>query len=142
MNVLQRLQERVFQKELEGSITNKEQLQLFATGYLQGVFDQYNEDYFKMTNTDRQEIKAWVDNYYAEQFYFTFGSDKDFPFQNGYIVVKAKNVREAARKFKAKYPNTKDASVLNCSDYYCEEAWKMVLEDGFYVGQEPYEVME
>lgn len=67
MNILERLQERVLQKELEGSVKNTEQLRLFTTGYLQGIYDQYNEDFFCLQPEDSDKIKAWVDNYYMKK---------------------------------------------------------------------------
>ena len=61
MNILERLQERVLQKELEGSVKTTEQLRLFVTGYLQGIYDQYHEDYFCMTEEDSKVIKMlWI----------------------------------------------------------------------------------
>lgn len=66
MNILERLQERVLQKELDSSIKNTEQLRLFVTGYLQGIYDQYNEDFFCLQQADSDKIKAWVDNYFMQ----------------------------------------------------------------------------
>lgn len=37
MNVLERLQERVLNKELDRTIKNTEQLKLFVSGYMQGI---------------------------------------------------------------------------------------------------------
>lgn len=142
MNILERLQERVLQKELEGSVKNTEQLRLFVTGYLQGINDQYNEDYCCMTPADSDKIKAWVDNYYMKNFYFTFGSWEKFPFQDGYIIVKAETIREAAYKFMQWFPNPLDEDVVNCSDYYSEEAWQKILAEGHYVGREPLAIMQ
>lgn len=142
MNILERLNERVLQKELEGSVKNTEQLRLFVTGYLQGIYDQYNEDYFCMTPADSDKIKAWVDSYYMKNFYFTFGSWEKFPFQDGYIIVKAETIREAAYKFMQWFPNPQDEDVVNCSDYYGEEAWQRLLAAGHYVGQEPFAIMQ
>lgn len=90
---------------------------------------------------DWEDLRAAVAKRIKENFYFTFGSWERFPFQNGYIIVKAKDIREAARKFKAKYPNDRDETVLNCSDYYSEAVWKERVGN-YYKGREPYEVME
>lgn len=64
MNVLERLQERVFNKELDGTITNTEQLKLFVSGYLQGIYDQYHEDYFSLADEDYKKIKEWAETYF------------------------------------------------------------------------------
>lgn len=141
MNILERLKERVFQKELEGTVVTKEQLKLFVTGYLQGIYDQYHEDYCCMTENDSKVIKEWVDSYYIKNFYFTFGSWECFPFQNGYIIVKAETIREAAYKFMQQYPNPEDEDVIFCSDYYGEKEWNERVGN-YYKGKEPFLVLE
>lgn len=56
------------------------------------------------------------------KYYFTFGSSEQFPYQNGYLIVRANNLREAIELFKGKHPNIHDG-MLNCSDYYTETQW-------------------
>ena len=91
---------------------------------------------------DWEDLRAAVAKRIKENFYFTFGTWKGYPFQDGYIIVKAKDIREAARKFMAKYPNRRDETVLNCSDYYSETQWARILADGCYVDREPLAIME
>lgn len=95
MNVLERLQERVLNKELDGTIKNTEQLKLFVSGYMQGIYDQYHEDYFSLEDEDYKKIKEWAENYFKKPFYYTFDSYEGYPFQNGYIIIKAETIREA-----------------------------------------------
>lgn len=57
-------------------------------------------------------------------YYFTFGTDEDFPFQGGWVEVVAPNIRAAARIFKAYFPNDNDPDILNCADYYSEEVFR------------------
>lgn len=57
-----------------------------------------------------------------QNFYFTFGSSKQFPYQNGYIVVVAQNYRDAVATFREKHPDIHEKT-LNCSDVYTEEEW-------------------
>lgn len=142
MNILAQIKEGVLNKELDGTITNTEQLKLFVSGYLQGVYDQYNQDYFRLEEKDYRTIKDWTENYFKKSFYFTFGSCEEFPFQNGYIIVKAETIREAAYKFMQAYPNPCDKDTLNCSDYYDATAWKRLLREGYYKDQEPFLIME
>lgn len=141
MNVLERLKERVLQKELEGTVVTTEQLRLFVTGYVQGIFDQYNEDYFGLTEADSQAIKNWVDNHYKKNYYFTFGSWKHYPFQEGYIIVRAETIREAAYKFMQAYPNPQDEDTVNCADYYGQEEWEERVQK-YYKNREPFLIME
>lgn len=67
MNVLERLQERVLNKELDGTIKNTEQLKLFVSGYMQGIYDQYHEDYFSLEDEDYKKIKEWAENYFKSR---------------------------------------------------------------------------
>lgn len=77
-----------------------------------------------------------------KNFYFTFGSAKQFPYGRGqYVVVKAQDIREAARKYKRKYPNPHDDEVLNCADYYSQQAWDERIKQ-YYGDTEPAEVIE
>ena len=142
MNVLERLQERVLNKELDGTITNTEQLKLFVSGYLQGVYDQFHEDYFTLGDEDYKKIKDWAETYFKKPFYYTFGSFEGYPFQNGYIIIKAETIRQANYRFMQEYPNPRNEDVLNCSDYYDAKAWERILSEGYYKDQEPFLVIE
>lgn len=57
------------------------------------------------------------------KFYFTFGTDRQYPFQNGYIIVEANNLNSAARIFKEYFPNRPGSEALNCAFYYTEESF-------------------
>ena len=57
------------------------------------------------------------------RFYFTFGSSEEFPYQGGWVEVLAKDIHEAFRKFRAYFPNRQEG-ILNCSDYYTEQAFE------------------
>lgn len=140
MNILEKLQESV--KEAEGQITSKEQLDLFAAGYMKGIYDQQEEGWKGINKKEAEQVKEWVNNYFIKPFYFTFGSHKNFPFKNGYIIVKAEGIREAANKFMGMFPNKQDEETLNCSDYYGQEEWNGILERGYYAGEEPLAIIE
>ena len=57
-----------------------------------------------------------------QTFYYTFGSDYGFPFQDGWVEIIASNREEAdeifVRHFPCRHPNT-----LNCSFVYTEAEW-------------------
>ena len=75
------------------------------------------------------------------KFYFTFGSAEKFPYKRGqYIVVMADSYKEAAGKFKTKYPNPDGGDVLNCADYYNAREWAAYVEKD-YIGKEPEEII-
>lgn len=57
-------------------------------------------------------------------FFFTFGSDEKFPYQYGYVIVRAESLDDAICKFRAKYPNRDpDSNTVNCAFYYTENEW-------------------
>lgn len=66
-----------------------------------------------------------------EKFYFTFGSDPGFPYQDTYLVVYAKNLEEAIEKFRKKHPD-RHTNCLNCAFFYTEEEWEGSENQKFY----------
>lgn len=60
------------------------------------------------------------------RYYFTFGSDKNLPYQNGYVIVLADTVLDAIAKFRMKFPD-KYRGNINCSFFYTSEQWKRVV---------------
>lgn len=87
---------------------------------------------------DGYKIIAWYEN--VENFYFTFGSNKDFPYQNTYLVVIARNIEEAIKKFKNKYPHREGSNCINCAFYYNEKEWNEGTKK--YYSEEPAEIIE
>lgn len=53
-------------------------------------------------------------------FYFTYGTDPQFPFKNGWTLVVADNARRAAAAFREYHPDENDG-VLNCAFVYDQE---------------------
>jgi len=72
------------------------------------------------------------------KFYFTFGSDPGFPFQNTYIIVLAESEKAAVETFRDKYPDRHEDTV-NCAFWYSEECWMRTESERWYA--EPAEVI-
>lgn len=53
-----------------------------------------------------------------KKYYFTYGSDPAYPFQGGWTLIYAPNLRAAQQIFKAYHPNRPGSDALNCADYY------------------------
>ena len=51
--------------------------------------------------------------------YFTFGTDEQFPYQNGYIVVEAANREQALAYYRSRFPDIREG-VVNCAFMYYE----------------------
>ncbi len=73
-----------------------------------------------------------------EIYYFTFGSNEKYPYQNTYIAIIALNYADAIIAFKERYADVND-DYINCSNYYNEEQWKEIKE--YYRNIEPAEVI-
>lgn len=69
------------------------------------------------------------------RYFFTFGSSDQFPFNNGYLIVKAENIRQAVSLFRVYFPDRTDG-VINCSDYYTEADWDNNVKK-YYMGIKP-----
>ena len=90
---------------------------------------------------DKHFTKLWAEKK-PKIYYFTFGSSEEFPYtREQYIIVKAQDIREAAKKYKKKYPSRYNENILNCADYYSQKAWDERVKE-YYKGVEPVEVIE
>lgn len=88
-----------------------------------------NGYYPYFTNDDGTEIYTYhIDRYHCKfgiisklkKFYYTFGSSTDFPYQGGWVEVKATTLKVAHEIFRFYYPDRVEG-ILNCADYYTEE---------------------
>lgn len=60
------------------------------------------------------------------KFYFTFGTDPEYPYRGGWVTIEAKNINTAQGVFMALFPNERTwfegaSDVCNCADIYTEE---------------------
>mgnify|MGYP000854357972 FL=1 len=58
-----------------------------------------------------------------KKFYFTFGSDRGYPYTDGWVEVYATDMVHAIFLFKREYPNRK--GLVNCANYYSEDNFTM-----------------
>ena len=63
-----------------------------------------------------------------ESFYFTFGSSSEFPYRDGYLVVKAYSKPEAVSIFRSYFPDRTEG-VVNCAFIYDQEGWEKTAMD-------------
>lgn len=59
-----------------------------------------------------------------QNFYFTFGTDKIFPYYGGWIVIQAPNEQIARDIFAALYPRNDGRQELRFAFVYNQEAWE------------------
>lgn len=73
------------------------------------------------------------------KWYFTFGSDDGFPYQNTYLLVMAETENEAIEIFRSHFPDRHEDCV-NCAFWYSEEQWHGSDNEKYYGN--PAEIIE
>ena len=64
-----------------------------------------------------------------QNYYFTFGSDRRFPFsQSEYVIVRADSINKACELFKAVWPSRPGSNLVNCASIYDQTQWKPIKE--------------
>lgn len=58
-----------------------------------------------------------------QNFYITFGSDRAFPFQNTFIIIRSTDEISARKLFPKIYPGRNGSDTLNFSFIYDEREW-------------------
>lgn len=120
-------------------ISTQKQVDDYIASYFAGVADTGS-----IPQAELQKILAQVKEQFrcafCRPFYFTFGSSGKFPFQCGYIILYAEDIRAAARMFKELYPNPSEPDILNCSDYYSQESWIKHVQE-YYKDNAPVKVI-
>ena len=62
-----------------------------------------------------------------KSFYFTFGTDEEFPFRGGWIIIESPNMIAAKNIFKEYFPPRDTGGCLNYSFCYSEEEFKKTI---------------
>lgn len=63
-------------------------------------------------------------------YYFTFGSDPNFPYQDGYIIIHARGRHEACTMFN--YLFGERDGMINCAFIYDEKEWQKATPNHIY----------
>jgi len=75
------------------------------------------------------------------KYYYTFGSDIHFPYQNGWVEVHADTREQAHEKFRARFPDRHE-NTLNCAFCYNAERWAQMDPEHNWHGWKCFEVIE
>lgn len=74
------------------------------------------------------------------KYYFTFGSDSQFPYsRDDYVVVVGIDYHDCMDTYRSKHPDITE-NILNCAFYYTEKRWKEI-ESEYYSGVAPAEII-
>ena len=72
-----------------------------------------------------------------QNYYFTFGSDRRFPFgMNEYVIVRAESLTKACELFKAVWPPRPGSTLVNCAGIYDQDQWNQI-KPKYYRGCDP-----
>lgn len=75
------------------------------------------------------------------KYFYTFGSDSGFPFQNGWVEVHANSWEQAHEKFRAHFPDRHE-NTINCSFFYDGKRWKGMDPEHTWRGYHCYAVIK
>lgn len=76
-----------------------------------------------------------------QKYYFTFGVNPAYPYGiDDYVEVQAESMHEAVNIFRQHHPNRPGSSLVNCADYYTEDAFN-AFRDLYYKDREPVEIL-
>lgn len=77
----------------------------------------------KINEKSVEEIMAMFEP--LEKFYFTYGTDEDYPYQGGWTEVYAMNRHEACSKFTARHGSRyPDSKIVNCASIYSADEFE------------------
>jgi len=77
------------------------------------------------------------------RYFYTFGSDPKFPYQNGWVEIHADSLDEADKKFRTRFPDRPGhEGIMNFSFSYNEKRWGEMDPEHTWTGYRCYEVIE
>jgi hypothetical protein len=74
------------------------------------------------------------------KFYFTFGTNEEFPYRGGWVEVFADNLKHAISKFRTRFPD-RHKGIVNCAFWYTEEQWGNTIMTEGNMGANCHEVI-
>jgi len=79
-------------------------------------------------------------------YYFTFGTNPDFPYQKGYVIIKADSWDEAFEKWDTRFGNKarvgRNSDVINCAFFYDEANFDFNYVSPNYPSEICHEIIE
>lgn len=76
-----------------------------------------------------------------ERLYFTFGSDRAYPYgREDYVVAIGRDRQDCLDAYKKEYPNRPGSGSVNCAEYYTQAEWEKTAKR-YYDGVWPKEII-
>lgn len=139
MRISDKIEQRLISFVNNGVIKTQDKMDEYITAYFNGLADaeEFPSD---VLETLIEETRKKFSGAFFQPFYFTFGSWEKYPFQDGYLVIYAEDIKMAALRFMELYPNPSNPEVLNCADYYSQREWIGITKT-YYKGRSPFQVI-
>lgn len=75
-------------------------------------------------------------------YYYTFGTDPEYPYSRGWVEVYANSWEEAHKKFRTKFPDRPGhEGTVNCAFFYGKESWERTSMSEGNMGEFCHEVI-
>lgn len=92
----------------------------------------------EVKEANERHLQEWRDRM-GRNFYFTFGSDPEYPFgRDDYVRITCRDAGTACNLFNALYPKRPGSDAMNCAFMYDQSAWDRDVKQ-WYEGREPIE---
>lgn len=118
------------------------------TFFQQYATDKYYEDLTRRTTDDYYDDIEFYDDEERKKlmekknFYFTYGTDPEFPFRYGWTRVVAEDIETAITLFQMVHPNREKSNCVNCAFYYDEKFEETDMYKGVFGTDYEHEVIE
>lgn len=88
---------------------------------------------------NKRHVEEWKHEQTGRNFYFTFGSDLEYPFgRDDYVRITCRDMGTACKLFNALHPRRLGSNAMNCAFMYDQQAWDRGVKQ-HYEGREPIE---
>ncbi len=100
----------------------------------------YEDENGFVWDMDYRSVKDYRER---NRYFYTFGSEPKFPYQSGWVEVRAASWDEAHAKFRARFPDRPGhEGILNCAFFYNEEEWTRMDPEHTWHGWKCFEIIE
>ena len=92
----------------------------------------------EIDEANKSHLEEWRDRM-GHSFYFTFGSDPQYPFgRDDYVRITCADAGTACKLFNALHPKRPGSDCMNCAFMYDQSRWDAEVKR-WYEGREPIE---
>ena len=94
----------------------------------------------EIETANKRHVEEWKQKDSMQNFYFTFGTDPQFPFgYHDYVLIRCADAEQACKLFDAMH-KPQHEGLMNCAFMYSEAQWEKNVKI-HYKGREPAELI-